>query len=700
MTPSRPPEHPLSRKLLQHEEFVRRLARRLVADAGAAEDVAQDALVLALQRGPRERTGLRAWLAGTVRNLARHRGRGEVRRRRREAAAARPEAVTLAEPLEEQQRVVEAVLALDEPFRETVLLTHYHGHAPAEIARRQGVPAATVRTRLHRAHEKLRRALCTAHGGDRRAWVSALGPFLAAEQIPAPPDAASVAGIPLPAAVLVGALVVVTSVGLWFLWDAENGADPAPSVRPAVAESFPAGATDAEPLRGSVAGAGTTRRLVADAAADDFAKRRAAFWDAVREARASMTRFSDSPSVTTRDSGLREKIRRVQVPALTVSAEEDLRLVVELLVLITNVQITVTPAAHAAIRERGLLVDIAFHESHSLATMLDLLEFLAHEDITWAVVDGEVRVCTPMELVECHVRFDHSVADLLIDPRDYFAPEDEIHPLFVRPLDTRDLAWLVMENVAVAGWEDPGVFISEGEAALTAQHRREVHEEIESFLDRLRSFHLPLPEEGSPGEPGILDLSAANRRVAGFLAATPLDILFAPEAREIPLSDLLARAAARGEFDFVVIEDVASAAPSVPVGPSTVAAALDALLARGVSWTLCQGIVVLWPKWAYGMRRATVLRDVRDLLTGATIPADLLTGHPALDRRVAEDDAPFLLTADELDMLIRDHVHPLSWDHDPSNLIRIANGVLTLSQSPGVVAEVDGLLATLRSLAQ
>jgi hypothetical protein len=93
-----------------------------------------------------------------------------------------------------------------------------------------------------------------------------------------------------------------------------------------------------------------------------------------------------------------------------------------------------------------------------------------------------------------------------------------------------------------------------------------------------------------------------------------------------------------------------------------------------------------------------VLRDVRDILTGVAIPADRLTGHPALLRRIAVDDSPFVLAEDHLDWLLRDHVHPASWDHDPANMLRIADGVLTLSQSPGVIAEVDSLLDVLRRI--
>ena len=47
-------------ELFEHNEFLRALARGLVGDTDRAEDLVQDAYVLALERPPREPTSLRA----------------------------------------------------------------------------------------------------------------------------------------------------------------------------------------------------------------------------------------------------------------------------------------------------------------------------------------------------------------------------------------------------------------------------------------------------------------------------------------------------------------------------------------------------------------------------------------------------------------------------------------------------------------
>ncbi|HYC76291.1 MAG TPA: sigma-70 family RNA polymerase sigma factor, partial [Planctomycetota bacterium] len=170
----------LAGDLLRHGRFVRNVAANLVAGADA-DDATQETWLAALRRPPRE-NGLAAWLRRVARNAALRILRSEGRRERRETAAARPEAVVAADALEVEDRerrlraVYDAVLALDPPFRDVVLCRFYDGLEAAEIAARLGVPAATVRTRLHRALEKLRGALDAAYG-DRGSWTAALLPL-------------------------------------------------------------------------------------------------------------------------------------------------------------------------------------------------------------------------------------------------------------------------------------------------------------------------------------------------------------------------------------------------------------------------------------------------------------------------------------------------------------------------------------------
>src|SRR5262245_27762827 len=61
-------------ELTQQRDFLCRLARELLGDAGRAEDVVQDAFMLALERPPREERALSTWLGQVMRRcLARDR---------------------------------------------------------------------------------------------------------------------------------------------------------------------------------------------------------------------------------------------------------------------------------------------------------------------------------------------------------------------------------------------------------------------------------------------------------------------------------------------------------------------------------------------------------------------------------------------------------------------------------------------------
>jgi RNA polymerase sigma factor (sigma-70 family) len=166
--------------ILAHTAWMRRLARRLVADAAERDEVVQAVWVQALLHAPAT-ANLRPWLAAVLRNVVRMRFRGEGRRARREetapaapAAAATPE--ELAGRVEVEREVASALLELGEPYRETLLLRYYEDLSAAQIAERLGVPAATVRSRLKRGLEELRGRLDARSDGDRRRWAVALVP--------------------------------------------------------------------------------------------------------------------------------------------------------------------------------------------------------------------------------------------------------------------------------------------------------------------------------------------------------------------------------------------------------------------------------------------------------------------------------------------------------------------------------------------
>jgi RNA polymerase sigma factor (sigma-70 family) len=182
-----------SRDLIAQARALRALALTLVRDEHRADDLVQDALVVALEDKGIVRKSVTAWLRGVVRNLARHQARTSRRREAREQrtiASAVVDPSEVASRIEVQQRLLGAVRDLPEPYRATIFARYFDGSSPDEIARDRGVPASTVRTWTQRGISRLRERLDRESRG-RRAWTLALVPLLGHPEIG---GAAQVAG--------------------------------------------------------------------------------------------------------------------------------------------------------------------------------------------------------------------------------------------------------------------------------------------------------------------------------------------------------------------------------------------------------------------------------------------------------------------------------------------------------------------------
>ncbi|MEW6743233.1 MAG: RNA polymerase sigma factor [Planctomycetota bacterium] len=234
---SRPLDHHLTeRELLRQAEWLRRLIRHLVSEPDERDEVFQETCVAALgQRSrPRERESSRSWLAGVARNLTRMRRRREERRARREMVAARPEslpsAAEVAERLQLQRIVVECLLELDEPYRSTLSYRFYQDLPPHQIAELLGVPAGTVRARVHRGLAQLRIELERRLGKDH--WQALLLPLLELSRpvaVTVPLTAASVlTGVLVVKKALLVAIPLAVVAGGWLLTDWATRPAPPP----------------------------------------------------------------------------------------------------------------------------------------------------------------------------------------------------------------------------------------------------------------------------------------------------------------------------------------------------------------------------------------------------------------------------------------------------------------------------------------
>ena len=145
----------------QHKDAVYRFAWRMCGSAAAAEDITQDVFVALLRDRSRfdpSRGSLRALLLGIARNLALKRCRSEHRLDQLDDDAMGTVTVDLDRgPIGEV--VGHAVQALVPLQREVVILAEYEGLTLAEIAAAVSADVGTVKARLHRARENLRRTL-------------------------------------------------------------------------------------------------------------------------------------------------------------------------------------------------------------------------------------------------------------------------------------------------------------------------------------------------------------------------------------------------------------------------------------------------------------------------------------------------------------------------------------------------------------
>ena len=160
---------------------------KLLGDRHDAENAAQEAFVRAWRKLDtfRADSSFRTWLTRIALNAAASRRRTAARRGTRTGLPAAPgpdpRAASPAAGLESGERVdaVRAALAgLAEEFRTVVVLKEFEDLPYEEIAAVVGVPVGTVRSRLSRGREQLRRALA---------------PLLSDAPRPAPPAAAAAA---------------------------------------------------------------------------------------------------------------------------------------------------------------------------------------------------------------------------------------------------------------------------------------------------------------------------------------------------------------------------------------------------------------------------------------------------------------------------------------------------------------------------
>ncbi len=149
------------------------IAQRILRDVDRAEDALQDTLVIAWRDLPslRDPDRFDAWVHRVLTNVC----IAQATRERRRAANLRVLPLEGPAGSDDLVGVVDRD-QLDRGFRRLtpeeraiLVLHHYVGYAPSEIAELLGSPPGTIRSRLHHAHRAMRAAL------DAEARVSTVG---------------------------------------------------------------------------------------------------------------------------------------------------------------------------------------------------------------------------------------------------------------------------------------------------------------------------------------------------------------------------------------------------------------------------------------------------------------------------------------------------------------------------------------------
>ncbi|QDV09792.1 RNA polymerase sigma factor [Planctomycetes bacterium Poly30] len=224
--------------ILSQDEWLRRMARSLVQDPHAADDLVQEAWLADLQAG-RAARDKRSWLSVVLLRAGSKAFRSARNQRERAESAAHlreQEAPATDEVVGDRQLrslVAEELLALPEPQRTALHLVYVADLSVTEAAGRMGVAKSTASQRVDRGLEMLRQRIDAAHGGDRRSWCLALLPWAAPRKETAAAAASSATvvtgSIGRPAVFGAAALVAASALAVAWVWgsSAPGSAGPA-----------------------------------------------------------------------------------------------------------------------------------------------------------------------------------------------------------------------------------------------------------------------------------------------------------------------------------------------------------------------------------------------------------------------------------------------------------------------------------------
>ncbi len=663
-------------ELLKHEAFVRRIAGFLLNDPNDVDDLTQDVWVSALQRKDFGTRDLRDWLASTVRSMVGNRKRSEGRRAVREREASSVEEAPC--PLDAwtaRQVVVNAVLALDEPFRSTVIWAYGEGLSTSEIAKREKIAEGTVRSRLFRAHAKLREDLGSDSSVRSTLSMLLLAPLMGGERATrygAGPTGASAVTAKVLAAV---AIVAVCAVGGWMWHQTPNQSARLGAVGP---DSLSAASQEAPLIPKPALVPPTEQEDLRKPGAKSTAKAAGPsdhkFWKAVRAIRERTTDYSIVE--TEPDSQLRRRLKLKSLKGGAFSLNMGTISALRALQSASGVAIEISDAVLPLTLARQLNPDWVVPSTMSVEHALNLILGLAHDGLGWEVRSGAVHVAPWQELLEHGVEHTFDMGDLGLDPADYFAHEDRPSALFPPLFDGQSICDLLRDH-------DPELWTAETamlEADGTMVHVRATPRVLlttQRYLNNMRRFLLPLPKNGTPGRSLRLHRVPGDRRLLRALAGR------GGVAQCLPK---------QGTLLGVHLKHLGK---KHRVGVLwTMKARANSKQLEELRFTPLAGCLIVHARQESvpGMNRSEDWIDMRPVITDLPVSAEQISKDTLL-ASMGEDGEPMVLNSESIAGFLRQRVQPDSWDEDMNNKFMIFHDqILLVTQKPWVLDEIQGIL--------
>ncbi len=231
-------------------------------------------------------------------------------------------------------------------------------------------------------------------------------------------------------------------------------------------------------------------------------------WQRISELRLRFRETQTGGADSELNMALLEDITTQRIPSLIFEGETSLETVIDQLRTFTSIPFVITPDAIDAVDSEGIEFNLNMTHELSVANALNIITEVAGAGVTYTFKHGVVYITSTATAHSNLVLRPHEVRDLTALVVDFAGPklndirlpdeeyDDEDGPAFggvvgesLPMMDPDSLATLVQQSVATSTWEEIDmVFITHLNGQLFVRHTPEVHQEIEDFLEKFRSY--------------------------------------------------------------------------------------------------------------------------------------------------------------------------------------------------------------------